>query len=207
MTRGQLFVVSAASGAGKTSLMKQLTSSMHDLEVSISHTTRMKRPGEVEGQDYCFVDTAVFKQMQRQGEFLESAEVFGNFYGTSLQAVEAKLAQGVDIILEIDWQGERLVKETGLSVVTIFVLPPSATALRERLHGRGQDDQETIKKRLEQASNENSHYNEYDYLIVNDDFDRALYDLQAIVHSQRLRRLRQEVKYAELLRSLIDFNS
>lgn len=199
---GQLYVVSAASGAGKTSLLRELTSTCDDLEVSISHTTREIRPGEKDGRDYNFVDQQQFLQMQEDGVFLESAEVFGNYYGTSAAAVKQKLEQGIDIILEIDWQGARVVKACGLDPVTIFILPPSAQALRDRLQGRAQDSQEIIEDRLTKAGAENSHYNEYDYVIVNDDFVRAQKDLQAIIRCQRLSCQRQAVRHADLLRSL-----
>ncbi len=200
---GTLYIVSAPSGAGKTSLLKVLLEDADGIGVSVSHTTRAMRPGEQDGVHYHFVDESVFKQMVAQGDFLEYAQVFDHYYGTSQVAVMAQLASGQDVILEIDWQGARQIRERFVDAVDIFILPPSKAALRERLTGRGQDDEAVIARRMQDAEAEMSHYNEFDYLVVNDDFDTAVADLQAIVSSQRLRIERQRVSLQSLLADLL----
>ncbi|HEC18275.1 MAG TPA: guanylate kinase [Gammaproteobacteria bacterium] len=200
---GTLFIVSAPSGAGKTSLLKALLAEAQDIGVSVSHTTRAMRPGEQDGVDYHFVDVATFEQMIARGDFLEYAQVFDNYYGTSQAAVTARLAEGQDVILEIDWQGARQVRECFPEAVSIFILPPSKAALRERLTGRGQDDEAIIERRMRDAEAEMSHYAEFDYLVVNDNFDTALSELRAVITCQRLRLARQQLRLKALLDDLL----
>jgi len=200
---GILYTVSAPSGAGKTSLVKALLDSVDDLVLSVSHTTRARRAGEVDGRDYHFVDEATFEHMIVEGAFLEHARVFGNIYGTSRAAVEATLAAGQDVLLEIDWQGARQVRAHIPGSVSIFVLPPSREALWQRLRERGQDSDTIIQHRMEAAIDEISHYAEADYIVVNDDFDQGLADLQAIVRAGRVRRERQMVRCQRLIDSLL----
>lgn len=201
--RGTLFIISAPSGAGKTSLVKALIDSSSDLQVSISHTTRAKRPGEVDGVNYHFVSHDAFKSMLDEAAFLESAEVFGNFYGTSQAWVESTLNQGTDVILEIDWQGAQQIKKLAPDAVSVFILPPSLAALRERLTNRGQDDSSIIDERMNKAVNEISHYGDADFLIINDDFDTALDDLRAVIRNARLTQGAQSARYSELLTALL----
>lgn len=203
MTTGTLFTVSAPSGAGKTSLVNALLARDTSIKVSISHTTRTKRPGEEDGRDYHFVDASVFQQMVANGDFLEHAEVFGNFYGTSKSAVEALLAEGNDIILEIDWQGAQQMRELMPKAQSIFILPPSVEALRQRLQGRGQDNDSVIEQRMQQAISEISHYTESQWLIINDDFERALQELHSIITTQRLETTKQQEKHRRLLDDLL----
>lgn len=203
ITRGNLFTVSAPSGAGKTSLVKSLVESMDGLQVSISHTTRPIRPGESDGVNYHFVSHDVFNDMLGNGAFLEYAEVFGNKYGTSQVWVEETLASGRDVILEIDWQGARQVRRLMPEATAIFILPPSRETLRERLANRGQDSDEIIDGRMKEAVSEMSHYVETDYLVVNDDFDQALQELKVIVGSARLRLDRQRTRHGDLLAQLL----
>lgn len=200
---GILYIVSAPSGAGKTSLVKALLQSTGWLQVSVSHTTRKMRPGEVDGKDYHFVDVETFQSMVRDSAFLEHAQVFDNFYGTSRAAALDLLRQGIDVILEIDWQGARQVRGLIPGAVSIFVLPPSREALEQRLRGRGQDGEEIIARRMRDAVSEMSHYGEFDYLVINDDFDTALTELRSIVTANRLRGPRQQAVHAELLRGLL----
>ena len=200
---GTLFTVSAPSGAGKTSLVSALVKSNPEVCVSVSHTTRAMRPGEVNGVNYHFIDHATFEQMLDQGAFLEHARVFSNFYGTSQQWVMDTLAQGVDVILEIDWQGAQQVRKLIPETVSLFILPPSLACLRQRLTGRGQDDQSVIDARMNEAINEISHYPEADYLIINDDFTTALAQLQALITSQHLRLSRQVERHQQLLADLL----
>lgn len=202
-TTGTLFTVSAPSGAGKTSLVNALLARDNSIKVSISHTTRSKRPGEEDGRDYHFVDKEAFQHMAASGEFLEHAEVFGNYYGTSKSAVEAVLAQGNDIILEIDWQGAQQVRELMPDSQSIFILPPSVEALRERLQGRGQDDEAVIEQRMQQAISEISHYTESQWLVINDDFERALQELHNVITTQRLATTKQQQKHHTLLDDLL----
>lgn len=185
--RAQLFVVSAPSGAGKTSLIHTLVGGIDGLRVSVSHTTRGMRPGERPGVDYFFVDVPAFEDMVVREEFLEHARVFGNLYGTSRVEVDRALAAGQDLVLEIDWQGARRIRAIYPQVITIFILPPSIAELRKRLEARGEDRAEVIERRMQEAAAEMSHYAEYEYLVVNDDFARAADDLRAIVRASRLR--------------------
>lgn len=200
---GTLFIVSAASGAGKTSLVKALIESTPGIVVSVSTTTRAPRPGEVDGVHYHFADKARFEAMLAEGAFLEHARVFDNLYGTSRAAVAEQLALGRDVILEIDWQGARQVREALAGTVGIFVLPPSRPELERRLRGRGQDSDEIIARRMRDAVSEMSHYGEYDYLIVNDDFATALAELRALFLARRLRREAQTARQAGLLAELL----
>jgi len=188
---GILYIVSAPSGAGKTSLVKALLKADSAIRLSISYTTRAPRPGEANGRDYHFVSRERFESMLGQQEFLESAEVYGNYYGTSRAGIQRDLAEGRDILLEIDWQGAAQVKQDFPDAASIFILPPSFNALRTRLAGRGQDSVEVIERRLAAAAEEVGHAGEFDYIIVNDDFDEALSDLTAIARSVRLTRGRQ----------------
>jgi guanylate kinase len=202
---GRLYILSAPSGAGKSSLLRALLDAMEDrVAVSVSHTTRSPRPGEVNGTDYHFVDLATFENMVDAGDFLEHARVFDNHYGTSRRAVERQLATGQDVILEIDWQGARLVRELMPESIGIFILPPSLDALRERLQGRGQDDAVVIERRMRDAISEMSHYDEYDYLVINDVFERSLEDLVAILRCHRLRLAHQTQEQAALLHTLLE---
>lgn len=210
MPQGLLYLISAPSGAGKTSLVKALVNEapVQDPEhnrlcVSVSHTTRPARPGEVNGVNYHFVPREVFLGMRERGEFLENAQVFGNYYGTSRSWVERRLEAGWNVILEIDWQGAAQVKALMPEAVGIFILPPSLDTLRERLTRRGQDPAEVIEARMAQAVNEISHYEQADYLVINQDFDVALRDLKAIIRSGKLSRARQCASKAELLRGLL----
>lgn len=181
---GKLFILSAPSGAGKTSLARALIESEPNLAFSVSHTTRPPRPGEVHGVHYYFVDAGEFERMARAGEFLEHAVVFGNRYGTARAGIERLLAEGKDILLDIDWQGARAVKAKMPEAVSIFILPPSRQALEERLRNRGQDTPEVIARRLAQAVQDMRHYGEFDHVVVNDDFQAALADLRAIIRGQ-----------------------
>ncbi len=200
---GQLFVVSAPSGAGKTSLVKRLVAELPNIGLSISHTTRARRPGEEDGRDYHFVTKAQFQAMIAENAFLEYANVFGNYYGTARSQIEASLNRGDDVILEIDWQGARQVRRAWQDVASIFVLPPSLEALHERLHKRGQDDEAVIERRMQAAREEMSHYAEYDYVVINDDFETALSELKAIVLAHRLRLDRQQRRHQALLDALL----
>jgi guanylate kinase len=204
MTQGTLFTISAPSGAGKTSLVNALLASQDTrVCVSVSHTTRPGRPGETDGVNYHFVNRDTFVALQEAGEFLESAEVFGNLYGTSRAWVQSQLDMGKDVILEIDWQGAAQVRQALSDVRSIFILPPSLQTLLERLTNRGQDDQATINGRMEQARSEMSHYHEADFLIINDSFEQALADLSAIFSAVRLEQARQRVKNQRLLAELL----
>ncbi len=187
MATGILFIISAPSGAGKTSLVAELLNNMSNIKASISHTTRDRRPGEVDAVNYHFASREQFLEMIEQDAFLEHAEVFGNFYGTSQQWVADTLASGEDVILEIDWQGAAQVRKLFPESTSIFILPPSKQALRERLHKRAQDDAEVIEKRVAAATEEMSHYVEADFMVVNDDFDTALQQMISIVSAQHCR--------------------
>ncbi|RTR29314.1 guanylate kinase [Shewanella atlantica] len=185
--RGNLFIVSAPSGAGKSSLISALLKDKPtDKQVSVSHTTRQPRPGEVNGQHYHFVTVEEFKALIEDNAFFEWAEVFGNYYGTSRKVIEQTLNEGIDVFLDIDWQGAQQVKKLMPEAIGVFILPPSRAELERRLTGRGQDSDEIIAGRMAQAASEISHYAEYDFIIINDDFDAALVDLIAIIRSQRL---------------------
>jgi guanylate kinase len=201
--QGTLFVVSAPSGAGKTSLVKALIESTPNIHVSVSHTTRTQRPGEVNGVNYHFVTQDGFTAMLNDNAFLEHAQVFGNLYGTSKHTVADKLKAGVDVVLEIDWQGAQQIRRQMPDAVSIFILPPSREVLEQRLLGRGQDPVEVIRKRMSQANEQISHHVEFDYLIINDNFDKALKEMQAIVLAQRLRILSQVERHSTLIRSLL----
>ncbi len=195
---GILFIVSAPSGAGKTSLVRALLTAEAEVRLSISYTTRPPRPGEVDGRDYHFVSPEVFERMLEAGEFLESATVHGNLYGTSYKWIERELAHGHDVLLEIDWQGAQQVRKLMRGVVSIFVLPPSFEALQTRLVGRGQDSAEVIAQRLDAAREEMSHGAEFEYAIINDDFDRAARDLTSIIRAERLKFPRQVAVHGNL---------
>jgi guanylate kinase len=181
MNHSNLFIVSAPSGAGKTSLVKALVDDVTDVVVSVSHTTREMRPGEVDGENYFFISYKVFLQMIKQNEFLEYAKVFDHFYGTSQASVEKLLNQGLKVILEIDWQGAELVREKIKGAQSIFILPPSKAALESRLRGRGQDSEDIIARRMRDAESEMSHYAEFDHIVLNDNFDQAQRELTALI--------------------------
>jgi len=200
---GNLFIITAASGAGKTSLVRAMLEADKRIKLSISYTTRQPRPGEEDGQDYHFVDDATFLKMLAAGDFLESAHVHSARYGTSKIRVNDVLALGNDLILEIDWQGAAQVKKLYPEAISIFILPPSMPELESRLRGRGQDSGEVIAKRLAAARGEMSHVGEFDYVTINDEFEQALHDLMAIVRTQRLKCDKQLVRHAELIKGLI----
>lgn len=201
---GTLYVVSAPSGAGKTSLVRALLESTgEDLVLSVSHTTRAPRPGEADGRDYHFVAAETFRRMIEEGAFLEHARVFDHYYGTARAGIEAQLAQGRDVILEIDWQGARQVRQALPESVGIFILPPTRNALQERLRARGQDDEAVIARRMRDAMNEMSHYGEYDYLVINEEFRTAQDELSAIIRCRRLRLAAQQRRHAGLLATLL----
>jgi len=206
---GNLFILSAPSGAGKSSLINALLkqdnqASSRVMQVSVSHTTRDARPGEENGEHYHFVSVDEFKKQIEKNAFYEYAEVFGNYYGTSEAAIDAQLAQGTDVFLDIDWQGAQQVRMKKPSVTTIFISPPSKEELEKRLRGRGQDSDEVIASRMAAAQAECSHYNEFDYIIVNDDFDQALLDLMTIVSNQRLKCRQQTIAQQELFSNLLN---
>ncbi|KMN22237.1 guanylate kinase [Pseudomonas helleri] len=200
---GTLYIISAPSGAGKSSLVKALIDIEPQIRVSVSHTTRAMRPGEENGVHYHFVEREEFVKMIEHGDFLERAEVFGNLYGTSQSYLQQTLDEGHDLILEIDWQGAEQVRKLMPQARSIFILPPSQQALRERLDKRGQDSAEIIDGRMREAVSEMSHYVDYDYLIINDDFAKALDDLKAIFHASRLQQKRQQQRYGKLLAELL----
>lgn len=201
---GQLYIVSAPSGAGKSSLLNALRARMPDVVISVSHTTRTPRPGEQDGVHYHFTDVEIFRQQVADGNFLEYAQVFDNYYGTSRLSVNAQLESGRDVILEIDWQGAQQVREKAENVISIFILPPGIEALSERLLGRGQDSDETIQRRMRDAKSEMSHYPEYDYVVINDVFATALEELLSIFRSERLRLARQVQQHKALLDGLVN---
>lgn len=202
--RGNLFIVSAPSGAGKSSLISALLQDKPaDKQVSVSHTTRKPRPGEVNGQHYHFVTADEFKALIAENAFFEWAEVFGNYYGTSRKVIEQTLTDGIDVFLDIDWQGAQQVKKVMPEAIGVFILPPSKTELEKRLTGRGQDSKEVIAGRMAQATAEISHYAEYDFIIINDDFDTALNDLVAIIRSQRLTRAGQIHAQNDMIKDLL----
>lgn len=201
---GLLFVVAAASGTGKTSLVKALLEKTKDLTLSISHTTRASRPGEIDGVHYHFTPKERFLEMICDGYFVEHAEVFGNYYGTSHTGITSQLEQGHDVLLEIDWQGAEQVRKIFPNSIQIFIIPPSKAALRERLSGRGQDSEEVIQTRLNGSVEEMRQHVSFDYLIVNDVFEDALTDLQSIIRAARLTEPQQVVRQQDLLMGLLN---
>jgi len=205
-----LFIIAAPSGCGKTSLVESLIKGHKNLRVSISHTTRIPRAGEINGTNYHFVSVSEFQKMAKEGEFVEHAEVFENLYGTSKELINDNLKNNTDVILEIDWQGARQVKQNMPNAISIFILPPSKDALELRLRNRAQDDESTIKKRMLDAENQMSHYSEFDFLVINDDFNSALSDLESIISSSNnstrtshLSLEEQSIKHKKLLKKLI----
>jgi len=200
---GTLFIFSAPSGAGKTSLVNALLASTRHIGVSVSHTTRTPRPGEENGVAYHFVSVDEFQQLIGETAFLEHAQVFDNFYGTSQRWVESELAAGRDVILEIDWQGAQQVRKLMPEAVSVFIAPPSIDELYNRLSNRGQDDEDTIARRMRDARSEMSHYGEFDYLIINDDFDNSLEELRAIVIARRHRLEAQQLRHQATLSALL----
>jgi len=204
LSTGTLYIISAPSGAGKTSLLRDLLSASNEAVVSVSHTTRIKRDGEVDGVHYHFIDADSFVAMAENGEFLEHAKVFDNYYGTSQKHVEELLQSGKDVILEIDWQGAAQVRKLIPDNLSIFILPPSKKELRSRLSNRGTDSEEIINRRMRDAESEMSHYGEFDYLIVNDDFNIALEEMSAILISNRITTSKQVQRIKPLLQDLLD---
>ncbi|MFZ8870750.1 MAG: guanylate kinase [Litorivicinaceae bacterium] len=203
MPQGQLFVISAPSGAGKTSLVAATIARVSDLTVSVSHTTRSPRPGEVDGRDYHFVDQSEFDALIASQALFEHAQVFGNFYGTSKEAIESQLASGIDVILEIDWQGASQVRMMAPDAVSIFILPPTRDALRERLIGRQQDDSTIIDARMAEADETIEQAPHFDYWVINDDFEIALGQLKSIIISHRQRRPQIQAKHPNFLEKLL----
>lgn len=202
MNSTSLYVVAAPSGGGKTSLIKALLEKDERVSLSVSYTTRVARPGEQDGVHYHFVDDSTFIGLIEKNAFLEHAEVFGHRYGTERDAVEKKLRAGFDVLLDIDWQGARQIRHSFPSCCTIFILPPSLEALHNRLARRGQDSAAVIEKRMREARTEISHSSEFDYLIINDDFDQALADLHSIIRHRKLQRPEQKKHYQDLLAEL-----
>ena len=203
MSKGTLYITSAASGAGKTTLVNAVLEQVDDLVVSVSHTTRVPRKGEVDGVNYHFVDKQTFEGMVKDSVFFEYATVFGNMYGTSRQHIQEQLLKGMDVILEIDWQGARQIRQLMPDSKSVYIVPPSTAALRERLNARAQDDDAVINKRMHEAISEMSHYVEFDYLIINDDFDEARDNLAAIIKGNRMLHEHQQQKHADLLAQLL----
>ena len=205
MRLGNLYILSAPSGAGKSSLINALLADLprHEVQLSISHTPRQPRPAEEDGVHYYFTCHTEFESLIEKGHFLEWAEVFGNYYGTSLPMIERSLEQGIDVFLDIDWQGARQIREKVPNVKTIFILPPSREELEQRLIGRGQDSAETISKRMAEAESEMSHYDEFDYVIINDDFNQALSELKAILTAERLKLAPQKIRHQALINQLL----
>jgi len=201
---GSLYIISAPSGAGKTSLVAKLLELDSHISVSISSTTRAMRPGETNGVNYHFLDIETFQSRIEQGDFLEHAEVFGNFYGTSKSAVQSQLATGKDVILEIDWQGAQQVRKLMPEAVGIFIMPPSREELQRRLNNRGTDSEEVIAGRMAEATQEMSHYNEFDFIVINNHFDTALKELHSIFKAQRLTQVKQLAKHKNLITGLIE---
>ncbi len=203
MTLGSLYIVSAPSGAGKTSLINALLDTVSGIEVSVSHTTRPMRDGEVNGKHYHFVDTETFEQGIKDGLFLEHAKVFENYYGTSRSTVQARLEEGVDVILEIDWQGAQQIRALLPENHSIFILPPSIEELERRLTSRNQDSKEVIIRRVSQAKADVQHFTEYEHIIVNDDFDKALLALSSIFECKRTERGKMQLRQKDLLANLL----
>ena len=200
---GNLFIISAPSGAGKSTLINALLQQHADMQLSVSHTTRSPRPGETNGVQYHFTDIPAFKQLIAEDQFIEWAEVFGNYYGTSKAALADKLAQGIDVFLDIDWQGARQIKQQLPFVTSIFILPPSVEALEQRLNQRGQDSAEVIAGRMAKAQDEISHADEYDYWVVNDDLELALQQFSGIIQTQRLKQQKQAIRQQKLISGLL----
>jgi guanylate kinase len=203
MAKGTLYIISAPSGAGKTSLVKAMLGTMSSVVVSVSHTTRAKRDEEVEGREYHFIDEKTFDKMVANEDFLEHANVFGNMYGTSRQHLQEQLLLGRDVILEIDWQGARQIRQLMGDCKSIFVLPPTMQALCDRLIGRGQDTEDTIELRMNEATSEMTHYAEFDYIVINDDFDTAVAELTSIFVSNRLHADVQQQRHSQTLAELL----
>ena len=201
--KGNLFVVSSPSGAGKSSLISALLAKHTDMKVSVSHTTRAPRPGEIDGQHYHFTNVDSFKERIQKNEFYEWAEVFGNYYGTSKSAINDQLEQGIDVFLDIDWQGAQQMRKLVPNLITLFILPPSRQELESRLNKRGQDSQEVIAGRMAQAQSEMSHYKEYDFVMINDDFEQTLSHFEQIVLAHRLKTANQQRKFADLINELL----
>ncbi len=199
---GNIFIICAPSGAGKTSLVAELLRRDRAARLSVSHTTRAPRPGEQDGRDYHYVSRPTFEAMIGRGEFLESAEVHGNLYGTSQGWIDEQRARNVDIVLEIDWQGAQQVRKLVSDAIGIFILPPSLAALRRRLNDRGQDSTAVIERRLQAARGEIAHLAEFDYVIINNNFDDAVEDLVSIVRAARLRAASQVSRHSDLINSL-----
>ena len=200
---GKLYVVAAPSGAGKTTLVRLLLEREPEVQLSISYTTRSPRPGEMDGCEYHFVDVAAFRAMMARGDFLESAEVHGNFYGTSKVWIGEQLAAGRDVLLEIDWQGAQQVRGVFPGAIGVFILPPSMEELTRRLTGRGTDSADVIERRLAAAQAEMRHVGEFDYVIINDSLEQALDDLRAVVHASRLTLEGQRARHAALFARMI----
>ncbi len=200
---GTLYIVSAPSGAGKTSLVAALLKADPAVRLSVSYTTRAPRPGEVNGREYNFVTLAEFERMERAGEFIESAHVFGNRYGTSMTWLSARIDEGRDILLEIDWQGAAQLRKLKPEAVSIFILPPSLEVLEKRLRGRGTDAAEVIARRIATAREEMTHVIDFNYVIINEDFERAMHDLVSIVRAERLKRARQFEQNSKLINGLL----
>ena len=203
MIQGTLFIISAPSGAGKTSLLKALIQAESGIRIAVSHTTRPMRPGEQNGVHYWFTKKSEFRNMVEEGAFVEHAEVFGNLYGTSENALRELLQTGVDVVLEIDWQGAQQVRKRFPEAISVFLLPPTPQALRQRLVGRGQDSAAVIERRMREARSEMEHYTEYDFLVINDQFDQALNELRALFVSQRLRESVQSRRLEAQLKALL----
>lgn len=206
MSQGTLFIISAPSGAGKSSLINALLNRFNvdnKIKLSVSHTTRQMRPGEENHKSYHFVSVDEFLELISKNSFYEYAKVFDNYYGTSREIVEQWLGEGYDVLLDIDWQGARLIREQTKNTYSIFILPPSLEELERRLINRGQDSEEVIKNRMDKAKREISHYNEYDYLLINDDFDETLSQLHAIIKAHRVKRENQESNHEDLIKQLL----
>jgi len=201
--KGNLFIVSSPSGAGKSSLISALLERHQDMKVSVSHTTRAPRPGEEDGIHYHFTQVDRFKELIEENEFYEWAEVFGNYYGTSKSAIQAQLDKGIDVFLDIDWQGAQQMRKLVPELKTIFILPPSRKELESRLNKRGQDSAEVIANRMAQAQSEMSHYDEYDFLLINDDFEQTLNQFEHIVLAHRQQLANQQSKFANLITELL----